>query len=197
MLRRSNVALQQTPEEAPMINKIKDFVTEQTQAFAGQAQKLGKEPVEVAREAAVKSAESIKSLKDPIRALARSGVRLTAISQSTAQSLIELQAEMVTSALTDAAAQLERVARAEHVRDLVRDQSDVLKATRERIVSDLGQAVAIFKDAGGHVAKVASQTYANVSGKADEPVAPARKKARRPARKAPARARKTKRKITR
>jgi phasin family protein len=185
MLRRSNVAVQQTTEEPPMINKMKEFVTEQTQALAEQAQKLGKEPVEAAREAAVKSAESIKSLKDPIRALARSGVKLTAISQGTAQSLIELQAEIVTTALTEAAGQLERAARANNVLDLVRDQTDVLRATRERIVSDITQAVTIFKDAGGDVRKVATHTYASVTGQ-DE--AKPRKKAKRPARKAPARA---------
>ena len=124
-----------------MINKVKEFVTEQAQALAGRAQKLGKAPVETAREAAVKSAAGIKSLKDPIRALARSGVKLTAISQGTAQSLIELQAEMVTTALTEAADQLERAARANNVLDLARDQADVLRATRERIVSDITQAV--------------------------------------------------------
>ena len=178
-----------------MINKVKEFVAEQTQALADQAQKLGKAPVASAREAAVKSATSIKSLKDPIRALARSGVKLTAISQGTAQSLIELQAEIVTTALTEAADQLERAARASNVRDLVRDQADVLKATRERIVGDITQAVTIFKDAGGDVRKVATQTYASVTGKdkaapaaAKKTKAAARKKAKRPARKAPTRA---------
>ena len=180
-----------------MINKVKEFVTEQTQALAGRAQKLGKAPVETAREAAVKSAAGIKSLKDPIRALARSGVKLTAISQGTAQSLIELQAEMVTTALTEAADQLERAARASNVLDLARDQADVLKATRERIVSDITQAVAIFKDAGGDVRKVATQTYASVTAREGAKPAAARKtktaarkkaKAKRPARKAPARA---------
>jgi phasin family protein len=194
MLHRSNVAVQQLFQEPPMISKVKDFVTEQSQALAEQAQKLGRQPVEAAREGAVKSAERIKALKDPVRALARSGVKLTAISQSTAQSLIELQADMVTSALTDAAAQLERAANTVSVRDLVRDQADVLKATRERIVSDITQAVTIFKDAGGDVRKVATHTYATVTGKGEaKPAAKkaktaARKKAKRPARKAPARA---------
>ncbi len=195
MLRRSNVAVQQFYEEPTMINKVKEFVTEQTQALAGQAQKLGKAPVETAREAAVKSAAGIKSLKDPIRALARSGVKLTAISQGTAQSLIELQAEMVTTALTEAADQLERAARANNVLELARDQADVLKATRDRIVSDISQAVTIFKDAGGDVRKVATHTYESVTGKGKaapaaakkKTKAAARKKGKRPARKAPAR----------
>jgi phasin family protein len=175
-----------------MVNRIKDFVTEQSQAVAEQARKLREEPAQVAREAAVKSAERIKSLKDPVRALSRSGVKLTAISQGTAQSLIELQVEIVTSALTEAAAQLERAARTDDVMGLVRDQAEVLRATRERIVSDIGQAVAIFKDAGGDVRKVAAQTYAKVSGKDEEaPVAAKAKRATRKAAKRPARARKT------
>lgn len=175
-----------------MMNKIKDFVTEQSQAVAEQAQKFRKEPAQVAREAAVKSAGRIKSLKDPIRALSRSGVKLTAISQGTAQSLIELQAQIVTSALTEAAEQLERAARADNVMDLVRDQADVLRATRERIVSDISQAVAIFKDAGGDVRKVATQTYAKVAGKDEEaPVVARAKRATRKTAKRPARARKT------
>jgi phasin family protein len=165
-----------------MINKIKDFVSDQTQALADQAQKMRKEPAAAAREAARKSAEGIKSLNDPIRALSRSGVKLTAISQGTAQSLIELQAEIVTSALTEAATQLERAAQADNVMDLVRDQGAVLQATRERIVKDITQAVAIFKDAGGDVRKVATQTYEHVARKA--PAKPAARKTAAPARKA-------------
>ena len=181
-----------------MINKIKDFVAEQSQAMAEQAQKLRKEPVQVARDAAVKSAERIKSLKDPIRTLSRSGVKLTAISQGTAQSLIELQAQIVTSALTEAAEQLERAARADNVMNLVRDQADVLRATRERIVTDISQAGAIFKDAGGDVRKVATQTYAKVAGQAEEEpvVVKARRtvrQAKRTVRTTTAKARKTRR----
>lgn len=179
-----------------MMNKIKDFVTEQSQAMAEQAQKFRKEPAQVAREAAVKSAGRIKSLKDPIRALSRSGVKLTAISQGTAQSLIELQAEIVTSALTEAAEQLERAAHTDNVMDLVRDQAEVLRATRERIVSDISQAVAIFKDAGGDVRKVATQAYAKVAGKDEKAPAAAKtarphQSAKRPVRKSAAKARKT------
>ena len=91
-----------------MINRIKDFVTEQGQALADRAGKLGERPVKAARRATAQSAERIKALKDPIRAVSRSGVKLTAISQSTAERLIEWQAQIVTSALTDAATQLER-----------------------------------------------------------------------------------------
>jgi phasin family protein len=173
-----------------MVNKIKDFVNEQREILAEQAGKLRTDPVKAARAASLKSAERIKALKDPIRAVSRSGVKLTAISQNTAERLIQLQEQLVTSALTDAAAQLERAARADNVVALVRDQADVLRATRERIVSDITEAVTILKDAGGDVRKVATHTYESVTGKA-EAAAPkatvARRKVKRAVRKAPAR----------
>lgn len=176
-----------------MISKTRQFVNEQRRFLSERARKLRTAPAEVARTAAIKSAKRIKSLKDPVRALSHSGVRLTAISQGTAQSLIELQAEIVTSALSNAAAQLERAAQTESAMALARDQADVLRATRERIVEDLSQAVAIFKVAGGDIRKVATQTYGKLSGRA-EGMRPAAKKAvrkgKRAVRKTAARARK-------
>jgi hypothetical protein len=118
---------------------------------------------------------------------------LTAISQSTAQSLIELQAEIVNSVLTNAADQLERAAQTDSVMTLARDQADVLRATRARIVEDLNQAVAIFRDAGGDVRKVATQTYGNLTGEARRTKPAAKKsvrKSKRVTRKTAARGRK-------
>jgi phasin family protein len=172
-----------------MLNQIQEFVTEQTQALAGQAQKFRDDPVETVREAAVTSAEGIKSLKQPVRVIARSGVKLTAISQTAMQGLIELQSEIVTSALTDAAVRLERAARADNVIDLLQEQAEALRATRDRLVDEATRAVAIFTHAGRDVRKVASQAYAKVVA-TDEEVAPAPKatrKAKRPARKTVAR----------
>jgi len=175
-----------------MANKFKDFVNEQREILAEQASRLRTEPVKAAREATAKSAERIKALNPRIRAMSRSGVKLTAISQSTAERLIHLQEQLVTSALTDAATQLERAARAEKVTDLVKDQAEVLRATRERIVSDITEAVTILKGAGGDVRDVATHAYESVTGKATK-AAPkkkaktARRKTKRAVRKAPAR----------
>jgi hypothetical protein len=62
----------------------------------------------------------------------------------------------------------------------------VLKATRDRIVQDITQTVTIFKDAGGDVSKVASDTYAKVASqaRAEGKAKPAKAKAKAP-RKAP------------
>jgi hypothetical protein len=172
-----------------MFNQIQEFVTEQTQALAGQAQKFRDDPVETVREAAVTSAEGVKSLKQPVRVIARSGVKLTAISQTALQGLIELQSEIVTSALTDAAVRLERAARADNVVDLLQEQAEALRATRDRIVDEASQAMVIFRHAGRDVARVASQAYAKVV-ESDEEAAPAPKstrKAKRPVRKTSAR----------
>jgi len=176
-----------------MFTQIQDFMTEQKNALAEQAQKFREDPVESARGAATGSAEGLKSLKDPVRVIARSGVKLTAISQNALQGLIELQSEIVTSALTDAANRLERAARADNVIDLMQEQAEALRATRDRMVDEAARAFAIFKDAGRDVSKVATQTYAKVVETDDEeaPVAktaPVRR-AKRAVRKTTARAR--------
>ncbi len=143
---------------------VKDFVVGQTQGLAKRAQELRKKPVAAARDAAAKSAENLKSLKDPVRAFARSGVKLTTISQGTATSLIELQERIVASALNDAAAQLERAAASESLKDMLRNQASVLMDARERIVADMAQALAILRGAGSDVREVATRTYGNVAG---------------------------------
>jgi phasin family protein len=126
-----------------------------------------------------------------VRNLAQSGVRLTSISQSTAQSLIELQAEIVTDALTDAAEQMQRIVFTSSVRDLAREQAGVLQAAQQRIVSDIARAVTILKDAAGDVRKVASRATAA------EPVAGKKPVRRRAKPKVARKASKTKRPVRR
>ncbi len=170
-----------------MVNKVKEFVNEQAQILTEQAQALGKAPGNLARGAAERSAKRLQALQESVQVVSRSGVRLTAISQSTAQNLIELQSEIVTAALADAITQLERATQTVSVVDMARDQAEVLKGARERIVKDLTQAVMIIKDAGGEVRKVATETYSKVARPA-APVAkaPRARKAKRAVRKSKA-----------
>jgi phasin family protein len=175
-----------------MITNVKEFMGEKAQALAEQARKLGARPIKTARGAATRSAERVKSLKRPIHVVARSGVRLTTVSQTLLQSLIELQEQIVTSALDDAAAQLENAARTESAMELARDQANVLRSTRTRIVEDMTRAVGILKEAGRDVRDVATDAYTKVArpAQAARPAA----KAARPAAKAK-RARKAKRAV--
>jgi hypothetical protein len=151
------------------------------------------EPVETLREAAATSADGIKSLKAPVRAFAHSGVKLATISQNTLQNLIELESDVVTSALTAAAMRLERAAQAEGVADLILDQADMLGATRDRIVDHATRAVEIFKVTRRDLRGVARHAY-EVAVKATEEKVPevkrARRKVKRAVRKSAARARK-------
>jgi hypothetical protein len=64
--------------------------------------------------------------------------------------------------LSNAAAQLERVAQSDNVMDLVRGQADDLRATRDRVVKDVKRAVSIVKDAGLGARDVATETYTKV-----------------------------------
>ena len=168
-----------------------EFLEEQKQGLKKLVGDFRKARMDAARKAALESAVRIKSMNVRVRDLARSGVRLTSISQGTAERLIELQSEIVTSALDDAAVQLQRIADTEHVRDLARGQAEVLQATRQRIVGDIARAVKILKGAAGDVREVATRARKAAP-------APRKKAARRASKrvaakpaKAPAAARKT------
>ena len=180
-----------------MIAELNEFLEEQTTGLAELARRLRQSRAAVARKAAAASAARVKTLNGRVRNLARSGVRLTSISQATAQSLIELQAEIVTDALTDAAEQMQRIVFTSNVRDLAREQAGVLQAAQQRIVNDIARAVTILKGAAGDVRKVASHATAAepvapkkpVRRKAKSRVARKAAKAERPVRRAKAKAR--------
>jgi colicin import membrane protein len=165
-----------------------DFLDEQTKGLEELAEHLRTSRLAAARQAAVKSAARIRSLNGKVRALARSGVKLTSISQGTVQSLIELQADIVNDGLTDAAAQIERIAYTGSVRDLAREQAEVLKAARERIAGDLTRAMTILRKAAQDARKVGER---QASPKATKKRKAAKKK-KVAARKTKAAARKTK-----
>ena len=160
---------------------INEFIDEQKKGLSELLENLSKSRVTAARNAARESAARIKELNVRVRALARSGVRLTSVSQGAAQGLIELHADIVNSALTEASAQIERLAYTESVRDVARLQADVLQATRQRIVADIARAMAILKEAAGDARKefVRPEPAAKA---AEAKKAPARRKAKGKAR---------------
>jgi len=137
-----------------------DILDAQTKGLKELAEHLRTSRLAAARQAALKSAARIRSLNDKVRALARSGVKLTSISQGTVQSLIELQADIVNDGLSDAAAQIERIAYTGSVRDLAREQAEVLKAARERIAGDLTRAMTILRKAAQDASKVGERQVA-------------------------------------
>jgi hypothetical protein len=189
MLRRSSY----TPEGGQMINQIQEFVAEQTSAWQDEMQKIRSQSVETVRETAVGSAETLKSLKSPVRTIARSGVKVTAVSQNAVASLIELQSDMITSAITAAALRLERASRADGLVDLVRDQIEMIPASRDRIVEDGKRAVHIFKVAGRDLRGVAANLYEKVVDATEEQIPEvkvAKRKVKTAVRKTKARARK-------
>jgi hypothetical protein len=156
---------------------INEFIEEQRKGLAELLDNLSKSRVAAARNAARQSAARIKELNGRVRALARSGVRLTAVSQNAAQGLIELHAEIVNTALSEAATQIERLAYTESVRDLARMQTEVLQAARQRIVDDIARAVTILKDAAGD-ARMAVAPAKPAARKAPARKTPARRKAK-------------------
>jgi len=143
-----------------MSTEINEFLDEQKEGLVQLAANLRRTRVAAARRAAMESAARIRALNVRVRTLARSGLRLTAVSHGAVQNLIELQGEIVTSALNDAAEKIHRMAYTESVRDLARVQAEVLQAARQRIVEDIARSVKILKGAAGDVRRVAAQRQA-------------------------------------
>jgi phasin family protein len=160
-----------------------DFLDEQTKGLVGLAEQFRKSQLAAARKAAVESATRIRSLNGRVRKLAHSGVRLNSISHGAAQSLIELQAEIVNSALTDAAAQIERIAYTGSLRDLSREQADVLKSARERIAGDLSRVMTILRQAASDVRQVTEREAAPVPARTKAAARKTKKPAARQAKK--------------
>ena len=163
-----------------MVSKARKLMKEQVEFAGEQARLFRGAPGTLVRRAAEKSAARVKALQRPAVAVTRSGVRLATLSQHTVQSLLELQLEVVTAALSNAAEQLERVGRARSLRALVGGQAEELKAARQRITQDIKRVIAILKRAGKGVRTVATDTLADVRRPPSEAATPAR---RTPARK--------------
>jgi hypothetical protein len=164
---------------------ISEFLEEQAKGLAGMAENLRKSQLDAARKAAHRSAARIRSLNARAKEMARSGVRLSNISHGTLQKLIGLHEEIVTAAIAEAAAQIEKLAYTESARDFGRDQAKVLQAARERIVNDvsrgmgiLREAAAAARDVGRAAAKPERASAKRAVRKAKRAVA----KAKRPAR---------------
>jgi phasin family protein len=157
-------------QEISMIVDMQEFVAERGEVLVGQVRKIRETSVETVREAVVGSAETLKSLKSPVRMIARSSVKLTTVSQATVQNLIELQSDVVTSALNDVALRLERATRAENIIEFVREQIELTPATRARMVEDASRAVTIIRTAGRDIRNVARHAYDSIVEKAEKEV---------------------------
>jgi phasin family protein len=142
-----------------MFNQVQDFVTEQMQAFAGRAQQFGADPLTAVREGAAYSADTLETVKQPVRLAARSSVQLSSLMQKTTQQLIELQSDMMTSSLTEIAQTLERAAEATDYAALVSAQAEAARKSAERLANDATRAMEIFLAAGRGVQQVAAETF--------------------------------------
>jgi phasin family protein len=146
-----------------MFSQMQDFMTEQMQAFTGQAQPFSTDPLAAVREGVAYSVDGLRSLEQPVRAAARSGVQLTALSHTTAQELIELQSDMMASALGDMAGGFERAAQAQDLAALVSAQAEALRLSAERLVNDANRAMQIFAAAGRGMQEIGVATCETVA----------------------------------
>lgn len=184
-----------------MNSELNEFLAQQKKGLVQLAADLRKARVAAARKAAHESAARIKSLNVRVRTLARSGVRLSVVSHGAVQNLIELQGDIVSSALNEAAEKIQQMAYTESVRDLAHLQAEVLQSARQRIVDDIARAVVILKEAAGDARKVATRaTTAEVAAAKKtvrRKVKQAKRKVARSKTKTTARTKRTVRKVAR
>jgi hypothetical protein len=167
-----------------MASRVRKLIKEQREFAGEQVEVLRGAPGTMVRRAAAKSARTVKALEKPARVAPRAGVRLTSLSQNTLESLLELQLEVITSVLTSAASQLERVSRSRSLRGAVGGQAEELRAARDRIVADLELVLQILTRAGRGVRTVARDAYEDAVGaETQAPVRRRRKAAKRALRK--------------
>jgi phasin family protein len=112
------------------------------------------------------------------------------VSQGALQSLIELQAEAIQTAISDAALRLERASRAASLLDLVRAQVELIPATRERVIDDARRVAQILRGAGRELGTIAVHAYERVTDTDEAPVKVARRAPRKAAKKAARKTRK-------
>ena len=172
-----------------MIGQVQEFVAERAALLFGRVNDARRTSVASARGAVRNSAETIKQLRSPVQTVSRSGIKLTAVTQTLSQNLIELQTEIVGAAMSDAAQRLERAAGASSLGELVRGQVELLPATRKRLVHDTRRSVELFRDAGRELRTVATQTYRQIV-ESRRPAAAKPKQRAKPARKRATRSRK-------
>jgi hypothetical protein len=160
---------------SPQVDPLPGIIAGRVAALVGRLRTVRKDPLKSARGAIRASAASLRSLGSPVRKVSRSGVRLTAVCQTLSRNLIELQTEMFSSALADAALRLERASRAGGLVELLRDQADLVPATRTRITADARRVARIFREAGREARAVATQTYRGIRTPEPAPAAAQRR----------------------
>jgi hypothetical protein len=103
-----------------------------------------------------------------------------------------MQSGALTAAIAEFAVRLERAARASNVVGLVRDQVELLPATRARVAGDAGRVLQIVTSAGREIRDLATETFERVTEAAEKPapVRSRRRKAKKATRRSATRSRK-------
>jgi hypothetical protein len=175
-----------------MTGRVQEFVAQRAAELAGRVRSAGVASIDSARGAARTSAKTIKHLQSPVRVVGRSGVKLSAVTQTLTRNLIELQTDLVSAALADTARRLERAASAASLVELIRDQIGLLPSTRTRVLEDAQRTASVLGAAGREVRGVAAETFREIVASGQTDSVPARAKRRaKSTRKRTRRARKT------
>ncbi len=119
--------------------------------IAEQARGRFSELVGGAQKGARQAATRVSRGKQPVKALSRVGLKLTAVGHRTADKILKQNTKMVENQIDAFASRLQAAASASDVRDLVETQVRLIPQNASRLVNDAREALSIVAGAGSEV----------------------------------------------
>jgi len=135
-----------------------------------------------ARVRTVKAAGAVSKGKEPVQAVSKAGLKISAISHKMTEQVLKQQTRLVEHQIDAFAGRLRAAAEATNLREFVETQLRLIPQNASRFVEDTRETVTILADAGQQVGEVVKGTVLELRGRK-----PAAKAAKKPARKASAR----------
>ena len=135
-----------------------------------------------ARQGVKQAAEVISATRTPVKTLAQAGQRLNALTHDYVEQLLAEQARVVEGLIDRGVDRLQRLARADSARSLVREQSELGSDGRKLLARDAGKLWKIVASTGREIGALASDTYAELIHGTPTVTAPVAR--RKPAKKA-------------
>lgn len=121
----------------------------------------------------------VRDGKKPVQTLSKLGVELSSISHRTTTKVVRNQTRLIEHQIDALAGRLHTAARADSLRDLVRDQIRLIPANASQLVEDTRQTFSAVAEAGGEVRDLFAGTVAELRGGAKKRAKPAKKTAKK------------------
>jgi len=136
-----------------------------------------------ARVRTVKAAGAVSKGKEPVQAVSKASLKISAISHKMTEQVLKQQTRLVEHQIDAFAGRLRAAAEASNLRELVATQLRLIPQSASRFVEDTRETVTIVADAGQQVGEVVKGTVLALRGSKPAPKAAATRPAKKAAKK--------------